>query len=238
MAEPIQSFSELPHVLIVDDDARIRQLVRRYLTDHGFLVMEAGSADDAEGVLRSFIFDVMVVDVMMPGISGLEFTQEQVRKGSHAPILLLTALGSSEDRISGLEAGADDYLPKPFEPKELLLRLQALLRRNPSFTSRGKQMRLGRWTYDPEKARLSSVDGQTISLTDVENNLLRTLANSAGEPQTRQSLAEQCGVEGNERTIDVQVTRLRRKIEDNTRMPKVLQTVRGKGYVLYVDEYI
>lgn len=230
----LQQFSAQPHILVVDDDQRIRDLVSRYLWEHGFIVMTAQDASDAREALSRFEFDALVVDVMMPGESGLAFT-ESLQEQEHAPVLLLTALGEAEDRISGFEAGADDYLPKPFEPRELVLRLNAILRRTVKSQESLLPFKIGRWRFDPETDELR--DGnETLNLTEMERQLVRALASRAGEAVSREELAEICGIEAGERTIDVQVTRLRRKIEEDTRNPRYLQTVRGKGYLLRVED--
>lgn len=228
-----KSYSTRPHIMVVDDDARIRSLVSRYLGEHGFVVVEAEDAAAARALLERFEVDAMVVDVMMPGETGLELTQS-LRASHNMPVILLTALGEAEDRISGLEAGADDYLPKPFEPRELVLRLHALLRRSAPMVEELQAFTLGRWRFDPVQGVLH--DGDEIrALTDGEATLLRALAAKAGQVLSREELAAECAVDGGVRTIDVQVTRLRRKIEEDTRSPRYLQTVRGKGYVLRVE---
>ena len=230
----VQQFLAKPHVLVVDDDERIRDLVSRYLWDHDFVVMEADGAAQARKMLEKFEFDALVVDVMMPGETGLELTKSL--QGVHdVPVLLLTALGEAEDRISGLEAGADDYLAKPFEPRELVLRLNAILRRTAKAQETLRPFKIGRWRFDPELGKLSDA-GEVLSLTTVEQNLIRALAGRPAEPISRDELAEICGVDAGERTIDVQVTRLRRKIEEDTKNPRYLQTVRGKGYLLRIED--
>lgn len=224
------------HVLVIDDDTRIRDLVSRYLSEHGFLVLTAQSANEAREIMTMFSFDVLVVDVMMPGDSGLVFTKGLRAENIDVPVLLLTALGEVDDRISGLEAGADDYLPKPFDPKELVLRLNAILRRSKNVEKEDVSYTIGLWHFDPDFDELKHTQGEEdIRLTSVEANLLRALAESAGQTVTRDDLADRCGLDAGERTIDVQVTRLRRKLEENTKMPKYLQTVRGKGYLLRAD---
>ncbi|QQG35710.1 MAG: response regulator [Micavibrio aeruginosavorus] len=223
---------ELPHILIVDDDERIRSLLLRYLQENGFLVVAAASAAEADEILARFLFDALVVDIMMPGETGLSFTR-RFKDEHDTPVLLLTALGETDDKISGFENGADDYLSKPFEPRELVLRLQAILRRRPK--PRGlKTFRVGRWLYDESVNELQ--DGQeTIRLTTVEANLLRALASRAGEVISREDLAALCDLDAGERTIDVQVTRLRRKLEDDVKRPRCLKTVRGRGYMLRIE---
>ncbi len=230
--------ADRPHILIIDDDIRICQLVARYLTGKGFVVMMAFNTDEAKEIMTRFLFDALIVDVMMPGQTGFEFTKE-VRKTNNIPIILLTALGEVDDRITGLESGADDYLPKPFEPKELILRLQAVLRRLPEKKSKDLQYKIGRWLFNPELDEIHNHEDQddTIRLTTVETNLLKALCEEAGNVMSREQLAEKCGVDTGERTIDVQVTRLRRKIEEDTKKPRLLTTVRGKGYLLRAEKY-
>ena len=223
-----------PHVLVVDDDDRIRQLVSRFLTAEGFVVTTAADAVQARALLARLVFDALVVDVMMPGEDGLSLTRG-LRGAGDVPVLLLTALGEAESRIAGLEAGADDYLAKPFEPRELVLRLQAVLRRRPPPPQSVAAFRVGRWRYDPESSVLEDGDA-VLRLTGVEANLLRALASRAGQAVSRDELARLCAPEaGGERTIDVQVTRLRRKLEDDPKVPRLLQTVRGKGYLLRAE---
>ncbi len=229
----VQQFLAKPHILVVDDDERIRDLVSRYLWDHDFVVMEAEGAGQAREMLERFEFDALVVDVMMPEETGLEFTSS-LRGVHEVPVLLLTALGEAEDRISGLEAGADDYLAKPFEPRELVLRLNAILRRTAKPQETLRPFKIGRWRFDPALQELRDGD-EVLSLTTVEQNLIRALAGRPGDAISRDELAEICGVDAGERTIDVQVTRLRRKIEVDTKNPRYLQTVRGAGYMLAPD---
>lgn len=225
--------TEKPHVLVVDDDDRIRQLLSRYLREQGFIVATAKDAADAANVMKVALFDALIVDVMMPGDTGFVFTQ-RLRRTSDIPVLLLTALGETSDRITGLEAGADDYLAKPFEPKELLLRLRAILRRRDKIPQAVTTFRLGKWEYDPDLNELVSGE-ERLRLTSVEANLLENLAKHPGKILSREELARLCGLDGNDRTIDVQVTRLRRKIEDDSRIPRYLQTIRGQGYMLRID---
>ena len=220
-------FAARPHVLIVDDDARLRDLVARYLQDQGFVTLSADGAAAARRMLAQFSVDALIVDVMMPGEDGRALTRG-LREGSDIPILLLTALGETADRITGLEAGADDYLAKPFEPRELVLRLQTILRRRAP-PAKPRRWRLGRWLYDAEINELTG-EGAPVRLTTAEGNLLEALAMRAGETLTRDELEMQLGAEG--RTVDVQVTRLRRKLEDDPKAPRLLQTVRGRGYRL------
>lgn len=230
-----QNYKNLPHILVVDDDARIRELVCRYLHDHDFIAMEAVDAQDAQALLVLFDFDALVLDVMMPGETGMQFTQSLREQGNDMPVLLLTAMGEGADRIAGFEAGADDYLPKPFEPKELVLRLKALLKRAAPRQA-PDNFRIGDFSFNEGLKTLASDSGKTVMLTDAEVLLLKSLASRRGEVVSRDELADMCGVSTGERTIDVQVTRLRRKIEPDTKAPIYLQTLRGKGYLLRVQD--
>ncbi|MFP6749054.1 MAG: response regulator [Alphaproteobacteria bacterium] len=224
---------ELPHVLVVDDDNRLRDLLGQYLGEHGFLVVTASDAADARAKLKTLAFDIIVLDLMMPGESGLDFA-EDLRRSSKVPILMLTAMGEPENRIEGLERGADDYLVKPFEPRELLLRLQNILKRVPRPSEPPADVRMGNVVFCPGRGELSR-GGEQIRLTDVETALLGALANRPGEILGREELISLTGAGGGGRAIDVQVTRLRRKIEQDPKLPRYLQTVRGKGYVLRPD---
>ena len=227
------SEADKPHVLVIDDDDRIRSLISRYLRDNGFVVATAKDALDAEEVLKMAIFDVLVVDVMMPGKTGYEFTKE-LRETSQMPILLLTALGETDNRIEGLESGADDYLAKPFEPKELLLRLQSILRRKQPIDRTVSNVKIGDWEYAIQTASLTKEGSDKVYLTAVENKLMEALVRQSGKILSRDELARLCGVEGNDRTVDVQITRLRKKIETDSRYPEFIQTVRGQGYILKI----
>ncbi len=224
--------AEAHHVLVIDDDVRICDLVSRYLQESGFVVLAAHNALEARKMMQHFEFDALVLDVMMPGESGLELTKS-LREELDIPILLLTALGEVDDKIEGLEVGADDYLPKPFEPKELVARLNALLRRSGVRHQAQQFFQIGRWRFDPDVGELTDGSDQQ-SLTDVEVSLLKALAKKPGQAMSREELSNICGFDAGERTIDVQVTRLRRKIEENTKTPRYLQTVRGKGYLLRI----
>ncbi len=228
-----QALLEDPHVLVVDDDERLRTLLQRYLSANGYRVTVAAGAADARGLMKSIAFDLLVLDVMMPGESGFELTKA-VRENSQVPILILTARGDAGDRIQGLELGADDYLPKPFEPRELTLRVNALLRRAaPPATSSHAEVRMGEAVYDAERGQLRR-KGKPVHLTSSESALLKLFAANAGRSFSRTDLCTRLGV-ALERSIDVQVTRLRRKIEEDPKLPLYLQTVRGVGYVLVPD---
>lgn len=221
------------HILVVDDDTRLRKLLKKYLVESGFRVTLAEDAADARARMDGLCFDMMVLDVMMPGESGLELTRF-LRGSSDMPVLLLSARSETEARIAGLEVGADDYLGKPFEPRELVLRIQALLRRG-AVESPTEQtgIRLGPWHADLERGELRG-NGETVGLTTGELALLRLLAAQPGTTISRAELCEKTGA-AQERTVDVQITRLRRKIEEDARAPRFLRTVRGKGYVLWPD---
>lgn len=223
------------HILVVDDDMRLRALLSRYLAEQGFRVTTAEDATDARAKLRSVAPDLMVLDVMMPGESGLSFIESLRRDNGHdLPVLLLTARGAPEDRIAGFEAGADDYLGKPFEPLELVLRIRAMLRRaapaQPELSL--GPIQLGAAEFDPVRGELRSPTGP-VRLTGGEASLLTVLARRPNEVLSRVELAATLGMgEAGERAIDVQVTRLRRKIETDPREPRFLATVRGRGYML------
>ena len=222
-----------PHLLVVDDDARIRRLLSQYLMTSGFRVTTAGDAAEARQKLESLAFDLLVLDVMMPGEGGLELTQD-LKRTSPVPILLLTAMAEPEDRIAGLERGADDYLAKPFEPRELVLRIRNILQRAPALREERREVRLGACRFDLVRSELFR-GAELVHLTAAETALLAVLAAKAGEPVTREALSEEAQFSGNVRTVDVQMTRLRRKIEKDAKFPRYLQTVRGTGYVFKPD---
>ncbi len=222
-----------PHILVVDDDDRLRELLAKFLHENGFLVATASDTADARAKLAGLEFDLIVLDVMMPGESGLEFCEE-LRRKSAVPILMLTAMGEPGDRIAGLERGVDDYLGKPFEPRELLLRVRSILRRVPVTPVAPTEVHMGDVMFDPGREELRR-GGQPVRLTSVEVALLKALAERPGEVLSRDELFERTGAGGGGRAVDVQVTRLRRKIEPDPRLPRYLQTVRGRGYVLRPD---
>jgi two-component system phosphate regulon response regulator OmpR len=231
------------HLLVVDDDERIRGLLQKFLIRNGFLVSVARDAAQARRLLGGLEFDLLVLDVMMPGENGIALTRD-LRAKSGVPILLLTAKGESANRIEGLEAGADDYLVKPFEPKELLLRINAILRRVPAARPEvavPKVLHLGAVRYDPERGELWRGD-EPVRLTATEAQLMRIFAARPGEPVSREALVGDLGTteadsaeKAQERAVDVQITRLRRKIEVDPKQPRYLQTVRGAGYMLQPD---
>ena len=224
------------HLLVVDDDARLRGLLQRFLTEEGFRVTAVDSAAAARQAISSMMFDLLVLDVMMPGESGLSLTESLRREGNEVPILMLTARGAPEDRIAGLEHGVDDYLATPFDPRELVLRVRTILRRaappvaNQALASAPVQ--LGPSWFDIERAELRGPEG-VVRLTGGEAALLQALARRVGEVLSREEIGTALGTpEAGERAIDVQVTRLRRKVEADPREPRFIQTVRHRGYVL------
>lgn len=231
------------HLLVVDDDERIRGLLQKFLIRSGFLCSVARDAAQARRLLAGLEFDMLVLDVMMPGENGIALTRD-LRQRSPMPILLLTAKGETANRIEGLEAGADDYLVKPFEPKELLLRINAILRRMPQprpADTAPKVLHMGAVRYDMERGELWR-GTDLIRLTATEAALMRLFAAQPGTPITREKLvgdlgrtAEDAGAGAQERAVDVQITRLRRKLEQDPRQPRYLQTVRGEGYMLQPD---
>jgi two-component system phosphate regulon response regulator OmpR len=242
-SEAVVSSGEAPaddaaHLLIVDDDRRIRQLLSRYLSDQGYRVTTAGTAADATACLKSFSFDLIVLDVMMPGENGFDFAARLRADPSdrgQVPILMLTARSETEDRVRGFETGVDDFLAKPFEPRELSLRIASILRRTQQHGVPDVliQVRFGDFTFDIGRGELRQ-GTEVIRLTDREREMLSLLAENAGETVSREILAGPTAA-GNERTIDVQVNRLRRKIERDQANPLHLQTVRGVGYRLLID---
>ena len=231
--------SDQPHLLIVDDDERIRVLLQKFLVRNGFLVTAARDAAHARRILSGLDFDLIVLDVMMPGEDGVTLCGE-LRKERDTPILLLTAKAETDDRIAGLEAGADDYLAKPFEPKELLLRINSILRRVPpseADASVPKVLHLGALRYDMERAEMWKGE-DLVRLTATEVQLMRIFSATPGSPLSRTDLVEKLGRAGGqaqERAVDVQITRLRRKLEADPKQPRYLQTVRGAGYMLAPD---
>jgi two-component system phosphate regulon response regulator OmpR len=224
---------DAPHMLVIDDDRRIRELLSRFLSDHGFRVSLAADAAEARRKLEALEFDLLIVDVMMPGETGVLFTRS-FRQESAVPILMLTALAETESRILGLEAGADDYLAKPFEPRELVLRINSILKRTakpamPAF----EQVSFGPWTFLVKKRELRR-SGEEVRLTEREQEIMVAFASRPGDTIARHELLGDASAAG-ERKIDVQINRLRRKIEEDPANPKWLQTVRGVGYKLCVD---
>ena len=229
-----------PHLLIVDDDERIRSLLQQFLIQSDYLVSTAENAKQAITLLSAIEFDLIILDVMMPGQDGISFTAKLRNLKNNTPILLLTARGEIEDRIKGLEAGADDYLPKPFEPKELLLRINAILRRMADLKEEQimpKTLNFGNLKYDVARNELWEGKDQ-IRLTTTESQLMKIFTSALGEPISRANLVTSLGKAvslAQDRASDVQITRLRRKIEVNPSKPRYLQTVRGAGYMLLFD---
>ena len=226
-----------PHVLVVDDDRRLRELLARFLTENGYRVTTAASASEARAKTESVLFDALVLDVMMPGETGFEYARS-LRVDSQIPILMLTARADTADRVTGLEIGADDYLPKPFEPRELLLRLGNILKRNhhsPSAAS-GEILEIihfGPFSFRFDRGELRRGD-EVVRITEREREILTILGMRTGDNVPREELAGN-GIAANERTVDVQINRLRRKIEIDPANPMLLQTVRGIGYRLVID---
>jgi two-component system phosphate regulon response regulator OmpR len=227
--------AETAHLLVVDDDARLRDLLQRFLTEQGFRVTAVADAAAARRALSAMMFDLLVVDVMMPGESGLALTEGLRREGNEVPILMLTARGAPQDRIAGLEHGVDDYLAKPFDPRELALRIRTILRRAAPVAAPAQHsapVQLGPRWFDIERAELRGPEG-SVRLTGGEASLLQALARRIGEVLSREEIGAALGTpEAGERAIDVQVTRLRRKVETDPREPRFIQTVRHRGYVL------
>ncbi|NQW50749.1 MAG: response regulator [Rhodospirillales bacterium] len=227
--------TDKPHILVVDDDTRLRELLKSFLSRNDFRVSTAASAAEARQRLGSLDFDLIVLDVMMPGETGLEFAAD-LRRTDDVPILMLTAMVETKDRIAGLEKGVDDYLGKPFEPRELLLRIQSVLRRGRppaaiAAPETQRQVTFGPMQFDLELGELTD-KGKRVALTDAEIALMRAFTGRIGEVLSRETLCRTIGAAVNERAIDVQVTRLRRKIEPDPSFPRYLRTVRGQGYRL------
>ena len=228
------SIENAPHILVVDDDERLRTLLKQYLSEHGFFVSTAANTREAEEVLAVFTVEALVLDVMMPGETGLEYSARLTARGNMPPVLLLTARGEAEDRIAGLEAGAADYLAKPFTPRELLLRLENILKRSRATADARRIVAFGDYRFDLTQGRLMHGD-TAIYLTSSEADCLRILAQSAGTPVSREHIATTLGDVQNARSVDVQINRLRKKIEPQPGKPMYLQTIRHAGYVLYAD---
>ncbi len=220
------------HLLIVDDDDRIRSLLKEYLGGQGFRVTGAPDAAAARRLVEQIRFDLLVLDVMMPGEDGVAFAR-WLRTRQATPVLMLSARGMADDRIAGLAAGVDDYLPKPFEPQELVLRIEAILRRAAAAPPKPDALQLGPFSFDPGRGELAR-EGDPVRLTEGEAALLKRLAQTPHAPVDRLDLPGG-GEDGIGRAVDIQVTRLRRKLEDDPKNPRYLQTVRGRGYMLAPD---
>ena len=219
------------HILIVDDDDRIRELVKQYLNENDYLVTTANSAEDAKEKVDIIKFDIIILDIMMPGQSGLDFTNENKKK-INTPIILLTAKGESSDRIEGLEIGADDYLAKPFEPKELVLRIKNILNKTKS-KSQKRVVNFSNINIDLNKSLIIK-NNREFKINNTEKIILEKMINSPGETFTREEIGKLINLD-KERSIDVIITRLRKKIEVDPKNPKFLQTIRGTGYVLWIE---
>ena len=219
------------HILIVDDDDRIRELVKQYLNENDYLVTTANSAEDAKEKVNIIKFDIIILDIMMPGQSGLDFTNENKKK-INTPIILLTAKGEPSDRIDGLEIGADDYLAKPFEPKELVLRIKNILNKTKS-KSQKRVVNFSNINIDLNKSLIIK-NNQEFKINNTEKIILEKMINSPGETFTREEIGKLINLD-KERSIDVIITRLRKKIEVDPKNPKFLQTIRGTGYVLWIE---
>ena len=221
----------LAHILVVDDDDGIRSLVKKFLNENNFLVTTADSAEDASDKIKIIKFDLIVLDIMMPGKNGLEFIEEN-KKNIDTPIILLTAKGEAKERIEGLEIGADDYLPKPFEPKELILRIKNILDK----TKKTEQKRI--IEFENVKIDLNKLliirDQKEFKINNTEKTILEKMINSPGKTFSREDIGKLINLD-KERSIDVIITRLRKKIEIDQKSPKFLQTIRGAGYVLWIE---
>jgi two-component system, OmpR family, phosphate regulon response regulator OmpR len=221
------------HILLVDDDRRIRELLTTYLKSNGFMVTAAGNAAEARRALESLAFDIVVLDIMMPGENGLVFATSLRDAGNAVPILMLSARSDAADRIQGLATGSDDYLGKPFEPEELLLRLRNLMRRTQPREAKISAVKFGECVFELEHGTLTR-SGEDVRLTGREKDILRLLATALGQAVPRSALQPE-GASDDARAIDVQMTRLRQKIESDSANPKYLQTVRGQGYCLFAE---
>jgi len=224
--------TDTPNILIIDDDKQIRELLQTFLQKQGWHVVSASNSEQARQILKTIKPDLIILDVMMPKESGFEFLAKLRVNNNNTPVLMLTAKIELDDKVEGLLKGADDYLTKPFEPDELLLRIRAILRRvNPSINS--ESIMIGNMEYEMEKGIIKN-ENKVIKLTEKENSLLNILANNLGIILSREELQEKINEDNDERSIDVQITRIRKKIEEDSKTPQFLQTIRGKGYVLRV----
>lgn len=221
-------------ILIIDDDRELGEMLREFLAPDHFDVSACLTGEDGLQALQDEDYELVILDIMLPGASGIDVLR-QLRQSSDIPVIMLTARGDDVDRILGLEFGADDYLSKPFEPRELVLRINNIMRRVGPAQVPSEPIRLGAHVFDPEREELSK-DGRPVRLTGAEASLLSVLSRSPGEVLSREVLIERCRISGSTRTVDVLVTRMRRKIETDPRVPRYLQTVRGQGYILRPDE--
>lgn len=226
--------SDIPHILAVDDDDRIRRLLAQYLQKNGYIIVTAENAAQARDILRNYDFDLCVLDIMMPGETGMDLGR-YIKSAYDIPILFLTAMGESQDRIAGLEIGADDYLAKPFEPKELLLRINGILKRTMKTSSDNQTAKIiiGDLEIENNGDHITK-QGAAVNLTDNERALFRALLKKPNIPIRREMLAVNLGTDINDRAIDVQITRLRKKIENDPAKPDIVQTIRGKGYMIKI----
>ena len=222
---------DLFHLLVVDDDDRIRDLVKQYLEEKGFLITTANNAEDAKKKVEIIKFDLLILDIMMPGESGLDLTKN-IKKNNNTPIILLTAKGETKDRIEGLELGADDYLGKPFEPKELLLRIKNIINKNNKIDLKSKH-NVGGAEIDLNKMTIN-LNSEFKKINNSEKKVLINMLTNPGTTFSREEIGKISGI-SQERSIDVMITRLRQKLEENPKNPKYLQTIRGSGYVLWIE---
>ncbi len=228
--------SDIAHILVVDDDTRLRELLCRFLREENFMVSAAKDAAEARDFLLLYNFDLLIVDVMMPNETGFEFLQK-LRQTNQVPVIMLTAVTDSDSRIQGLEHGADDYIGKPFEPKELVLRINNILKHTKKeMSSSDNILYFGSLSFDTQSKQLTNKSKNIIHLSPLEENILSIMSAKCGQIFQREELAGLLGAEQNARSIDVQITRLRKKLEPDTKNPKFLKTVRGKGYVLIPDK--
>ncbi len=225
--------AELPHILVVDDDRRIRALLQSYLREHGYRVSVAASSEEAKGLMAGLAFDLLIVDVMMPGEGGLALVSGLRAREQNVPVLMLSALSESSDKIAGLATGSDDYLAKPFEPEELLLRLKSLLRRSAAKPKTFHSLKFGDFVFNLANSNLDQ-NGAPIRLTSREREILKLLCSKPGEPVGRDELAEDGDLSAT-RKVDVQINRLRQKIEVDPANPRHLVTMRGAGYALMAE---
>ena len=222
--------AEMAHILVIDDDARLRELLRRFLEESGYMVTDAENALQARAYMDSTQFDLLVIDVMMPGETGLEFLSS-IRKNTSVPALFLTALSETENRIDGLSIGADDYISKPFEPRELILRIKNILSRTTLTPSDSSDILFGSFCYQPD-TKILTESGRRVHITTAEQELLDCFAKHPNQTLSRQTISEMLNGRMNGRSIDVAVARLRSKLETDPRYPVLLQTIRGTGWQL------
>lgn len=224
------------HILVVDDDRRLRELLVQFLKEHDFKLSSAANAAEARALIATHTTDLIILDIMMPGESGLQLTESLRKSNPTIPILFLTAKDTLDDKIKGLDHGADDYMTKPFEPEELLARIRAILRRSTSDTPPldRDEIRLGNYIFYPYLGTMEC-EGESVFLSSTEIILLKTLSQDPRQPFSREELAQRIGHRVSERSVDVQITRLRRKIADDSRQPRYIQTVRHIGYTLCPD---